>query len=121
VTLANNVMPDYINFEKFGLMDRLFDEGVNEVSLHLPKAVETINQREKDDLNFDDSPEDATIENLSDVQYEDGFDLNLSHEINLTSSKQPKEAIKIRDFSIDLWNGSPGLKQWGYDERYLTT
>jgi hypothetical protein len=119
VTLANSIMPDYIHFEKFGLMDRLLDEGINEVSIHLPKAVEIINQREKHEINFDDQPEDEIIENPDDVQYEDDFEENLSHETISALSKQPKEnEIRIRDFSIDLWNGSPGLKPLGYDERY---
>lgn len=23
----------------------------------------------------------------------------------------------LREYSIDSWNGSPGMKQWGYDSR----
>ncbi|CAO1422491.1 unnamed protein product [Diamesa tonsa] len=66
VRLASNIAPTIINFERFGLLDRLFDEGHNIVSMNLP-----------DKHSF--SPE-------------------------------------LRDYSIDTWNGSPGLRAWGYED-----
>lgn len=65
VSLASNIVPSFINFQKFGLLDRMYDEGEN---------IVTINLRKND---------------------------NMLEE-------------KGRYLSIDKFNGSPGLSQWGY-------
>ncbi|XP_073978575.1 scavenger receptor class B member 1-like isoform X3 [Rhodnius prolixus] len=61
VHLASNMLPNWINFRSFGLLDRLMDEGQNRVTMF-------INKTEDQD-----------------------------------------------QYSIDKFNGSPGLKLWGYD------
>ncbi|XP_012221709.1 scavenger receptor class B member 1-like isoform X2 [Linepithema humile] len=65
VSLASKIVPNFITFQKLGLLDRMYDEGENIVTLNLRKDV------------------DMTIE-------------------------------KGRYLSIDKYNGSPGLAQWGY-------
>ncbi|XP_034941123.1 scavenger receptor class B member 1-like [Chelonus insularis] len=67
IRLASGVVPNFINFEKFGLLDRMYDEGDNVVTMNLQKN-----------------------KNMSD---ENG-----------------------RYLSIDKYNGSPGLSNWGYQE-----
>lgn len=68
---------------------------------------------------------------VSDVVYDEDFDetiidtsQDLFNEIPSMALKAvPQTASKlkyivpeVRDFSIDVWNGSPGLKYWGYNE-----
>lgn len=57
---------------------------------------------------------------VDDVEYEEDYDNNfngiasMSHQ---TTDEIKKKPPHIRDYSIDLWNGSPGLKRWGFDDR----
>ncbi|KAH0951798.1 hypothetical protein HN011_007991 [Eciton burchellii] len=67
VKLASGVIPNFINFQKFGLLDRMYDQGENIVTVNLQKN-----------------------DNMTDE--------------------------KGRYLSIDKYNGSPGLQQWGYVE-----
>ncbi|XP_012529768.1 scavenger receptor class B member 1 [Monomorium pharaonis] len=67
VKLASGVVPNFINFQKLGLMDRMYDEGENIVTMIIKK---------KDDMLEE----------------------------------------KGRYLSIDQYNGSPGMAQWGYIE-----
>ncbi|EZA62097.1 hypothetical protein DMN91_007879 [Ooceraea biroi] len=67
VKLAGGLVPNFINFQKFGLLDRMYDEGENIVTIILRKNA------------------------------------------NMTDEKG-------RYLSIDKYNGSPGLSQWGYGE-----
>ncbi|XP_075148935.1 scavenger receptor class B member 1 [Haematobia irritans] len=38
VTLASRFVPNFINFERFGILERMFDEGDNTVTMKLPAA-----------------------------------------------------------------------------------
>ncbi|KOC63072.1 Scavenger receptor class B member 1 [Habropoda laboriosa] len=67
VHLASGIVPSFINFRKFGLLDRMYDEGENIVHLNVGKN-----------------------KNMTD---EEG-----------------------RYLSIESYNGSPGMSQWGYRE-----
>ncbi|TGZ46958.1 scavenger receptor class B member 1 [Temnothorax longispinosus] len=67
VKLASGIVPNFINFQKFGLLDRMYDEGENTVTMFIEKKA------------------------------------NMMEE-------------KGRYLSIDLYNGSPGMSQWGYVE-----
>lgn len=71
----------------------------------------------------------AVISNrVSDVEYNDDFveeeledrfkeipTMALKNELHEEKYKHPE----IREFAIDVWNGSPGLKYWGYNESML--
>lgn len=72
-----------IPFKKFGLLDRMFDDGVNVVTMNLPKAVKDLN------------------------------DAKAAKEAARGEKVQEYEPL-VRDYSIDVWNGSPGLHHWGY-------
>lgn len=67
VKVASGLVPNFINFQKFGLLDRMYDEGNNTVTINLRKNT--------------------------DMRDEAG-----------------------RYLSIEKYNGSPGLLQWGYVE-----
>lgn len=67
VRLVNEIIPNFINFQKFGLLDRMYDDGESIVTMVLRKNT--------------------------DMKNENG-----------------------RYLSIDKFNGSPGLAQWGYIE-----
>lgn len=83
IALASAVVPTVIPFKKFGLLDRMFDDGVNVVTMNLPKAVKDLNEAKK-------AKEAASVGKV-----------------------QEYEPL-VRDYSIDVWNGSPGLHHWGY-------
>nr|XP_050845801.1 scavenger receptor class B member 1-like isoform X1 [Vespula vulgaris] len=67
VKLATDILPSYFNFRKFGLLDRMYDEGQNIIN---------INIRKNDDMRDENG----------------------------------------RYLSIETYNGSPGLSNWGYRE-----
>lgn len=70
-----------------------------------------------------------------DVEYEEFYDEYAYNSNEIESMSQVLEPPKVdenqleldrrhnsvRDYSIDYWNGSPGLPQWGYDNRYDKT
>lgn len=75
------------------------------------------------------SPEKTS--QVSDVVYDEDFDetiIDKSHDlfneipsmalktVPQTTTKLKYEVPEVRDFSIDVWNGSPGLKYWGYND-----
>lgn len=104
---------------------QLFDEGHNLVSMNLPKAIENLNKPKlKTDFNVvDDNPPQSSaqiVQKVDDVEYEEDYDNDLFNGIVALSHQAPKEDEEklsdIRDYSINLWNGSPGLKHWGYDD-----
>lgn len=94
VSLASTFVPNLINFKKFGLLDRMLDDGENLVSMNLPSR------------NFDKSK-------LEDAPYSEYLKAD---ETEHFISKREVNAYEpsIKDYSIDTWNGSPGLKHWGY-------
>ncbi|XP_055922794.1 lysosome membrane protein 2 [Eupeodes corollae] len=90
VKIASKLVPSVINFQKFGLLDRMFDEGTNLVTINLPrkpgsKIEPTTTETEKDDA----ADRNSEFDNFKPLS---------------------------RDFSIDNWNGLRGLSQWGYHE-----
>lgn len=96
--------------------------------MNLPKAVK-IKDEEKTKMNVTepsivvDQPVSAaqTSNNVLDVEYEEGAEYSddvFNGLASLAQQHQPKEDNEtiVRDYSIDTWNGSPGMKAWGYDE-----
>jgi hypothetical protein len=111
---------------------QLFDEGHNVVSMILPEGVKRLTREQM--LRMTDEPEERTTEGVrraasltkvKDVEYEEEYDSDKFNEIPLmaqtvesttAAAANKSNFTKIREFSIDMWNGSPGLKHWGYDE-----
>ncbi|XP_033221751.1 scavenger receptor class B member 1-like isoform X2 [Belonocnema kinseyi] len=69
IKLAGNIVPSFVNFQKFGLLDRMYDEGDNVINM------------------------------------------NIKRNKNMTEENG-------RYLSIETYNGSPGLSNWGYEEQY---
>lgn len=102
------------------LFKQLFDEGHNIVSMNLPTKPE------KKPADPVDEPATAALQIL-DVEYDDDYD-NAEHhqkqtELSKIKVEQDKTATQkhsfsppMRDYSINTWNGSPGLHFWGYDD-----
>lgn len=101
--------------------------------MNLPKAVK-IKDEEKMKLNVTESSERIVVDqpmsaaqtsnNMLDVEYEEGAEYGddlFNGLASMAQQHQPdddNQTIVVRDYSIDTWNGSPGLKAWGYDENH---
>lgn len=105
----------------------MFDEGHNNVAMNLPRGVEIINSKIRPPVEPQILPDHpvslARISNkIEDVEYDSDYeeDENMFNGIeSLDHHEEEKPNVehrKIRDYSIDLWNGSPGLKHWGYSD-----
>lgn len=55
VKFGSQIIPSFINIEKFGLLDRMFDDGEDVVQMHLPNATSTTTTKV--------SPRDYSIQN----------------------------------------------------------
>lgn len=97
------------------------------VSMNLPAAI--VNKKksiELDRRNVEDLPESsAQVSNkVDDVEYETEYDemfdgiSSMAHQSSGEEEEEDEKSkkVQVRDYSIDLWNGSPGLKRWGYDD-----
>ncbi|XP_052865198.1 scavenger receptor class B member 1 [Anopheles cruzii] len=98
VKIASTLLPDIIHFQKLGILDRMFDDGLDTVTINLPESVRS-QQLAKDDSFDTESGDDHPL--IHEDYYQD-----------IVSNGDEDEPI--RDYSIDLWNGSPGLSHWGY-------
>uniref|UniRef100_A0A182IB07 Uncharacterized protein n=1 Tax=Anopheles arabiensis TaxID=7173 RepID=A0A182IB07_ANOAR len=76
----------------------MFDDGFDTVTINLPQSVH--NQRH--DAEIDILPEDISDDLIVGLEEEYYHDL---------ISRSTTEEL-IRDYSIDVWNGSPGLAHW---------
>lgn len=70
-----------------------------------PKAL--ISKR-VNDVEYDDDFEEE--------EYEDKFNEIPTMALKAEQSNYKYEHPEIREFAIDVWNGSPGLKYWGYND-----
>lgn len=72
----------------------MFDEGHNTVTMNLPKKdPTTIND---EDTSYDD--EQQKSKTLNNDYYFENYE------------------PKVREYSIDTWNGRKGMSKWGYKE-----
>uniref|UniRef100_A0A182VPW5 Scavenger receptor class B n=1 Tax=Anopheles minimus TaxID=112268 RepID=A0A182VPW5_9DIPT len=102
VRIASTLLPELIHFQKLGILDRMFDDGFDTVTINLPESVRNQQRQMEDSIVHDD---DDVSNELTESLHEEYY-----HDIILRSkTEQP-----IRDYSIDVWNGSPGLAHWGY-------
>jgi hypothetical protein len=70
------------------------------------------------------TPKALISKRVNDVEYDDDFEGEYEDRFNeiptmALHKNEPKykyEHPEIREFAIDVWNGSPGLKYWGYNE-----
>lgn len=67
------------------------------------------------------SNEASDVEYEEDYENDDKIDDDRFDDFQPMALKRNEQPLKykqseMRDFSIDLWNGSPGLSDWGYNE-----
>lgn len=97
------------------------------VSMNLPAAIVNMKKSvEADRRKVEDLPESsAQVSNkVVDVEYETEYDemfdgiSSMAHQSSEEEEPEDDKTKKVqaRDYSIDLWNGSPGLGRWGYDD-----
>ncbi|XP_058458558.1 scavenger receptor class B member 1-like [Malaya genurostris] len=103
VKLASTLLPDIINFKRIGILDRMFDDGYDTVTINLPESVQ--NLRKAKVVADVDSDEMDLVED----------DYFAGDVLQIVAEEEKEEVDEIiRNYSIDLWNGSPGLAHWGY-------
>ncbi|XP_062536111.1 scavenger receptor class B member 1 isoform X2 [Armigeres subalbatus] len=103
VQVASTLLPNIIHFKKIGILDRMFDDGLDTVTINLPEAIQKLHKTK--------IVADVSQEEIDSVEgdYFEGDALQLAAEEEAEETDDP-----IRNYSIDLWNGSPGLAHWGY-------
>lgn len=91
--------------------------------MNLPKAVKNLkNQQQKPELEepTEDTPVSAPMvsKRVLDVEYDEDYEEDGFNGIESLAQQVPPEPEEpgIRDYSLDVWNGSPGLKHWGFDD-----
>lgn len=98
--------------------------------MNLPQAIKEL---KRDDFKsvVDDHPVSAAqtsnkIGDVADVEYEDDYDnehlfngITSMAQQNPTKEDERNNTQEVRDYSINSWNGSPGLTRWGYDDTNL--
>jgi hypothetical protein len=102
---------------------QLFDEGHNLVTINLPKAVENLKKKQKEEAvveKVEEIPVSAPMvsKRVLDVEYDEDYEETDAFNgiESMAQQAQPEpEKPGIRDFSLDVWNGSPGLKHWGFE------
>lgn len=116
LTLGSNIVPSITPFEKFGFLDQfikieenhmvtttledVYEEAVEEVSSTLTN----------DDSELDVEYDDDVTENLK--AFHSSSDNKLYQIVNKISNAKPSKLLKLRDHSIELWNGSPLMPSW---------
>lgn len=104
---------------------QLFDEGHNIVTMNLPKAIKNLKKQQQKPVANNEPMEEAPVsapmvsKQILDVEYEDDYDSEdgFNGIESLAQQTEPKKADPgVRDYSLDVWNGSPGLKHWGFDD-----
>ncbi|XP_055543770.1 scavenger receptor class B member 1-like [Wyeomyia smithii] len=106
VKVASTLIPDIINFKKIGILDRMFDDGFDTVTINLPEAVQNL-RKAKVVADVDDD-----VDLVEDEYFAEDV-LQIVADDDEDAEKSDADEI-IRNYSIDLWNGSPGLAHWGY-------
>jgi hypothetical protein len=58
---------------------------------------------------------------VRDVEYEEDYESDRFNEIPSMAQTFDNTTLTnithlVREFSIDMWNGSPGMRHWGYDD-----
>lgn len=92
------------------------------MTMNLPKAAEIAKNTQKPETKpIEDIPVSSAqiSKQILDVEYEDDYEDPFNGIESLAQQKPPEpEEPGIRDYSIDVWNGSPGLKHWGFDSTH---
>lgn len=120
ISLASTFVPTIIPFKKLGLLDRMFDDGVNVVTINLPERVKKLREIERlaeeaKKVNVGQNTTTTTNDTILNEIFSvfDNENSNGPPEVQEATSSELYNPL-IRDYSIDMWNGSPGLHHWGW-------
>ncbi|CAD7084816.1 unnamed protein product [Hermetia illucens] len=117
VTLASTFLPSVIDFQKFGLLDRMFAEGDNLVSMNLPGRKELLErERQEEEARLAEIKRKKAEESVSG---RDEYINEVYQAFSYTEEyEEEKEVYRpvVRDYSIETWNHRKGMKFWGYSE-----
>lgn len=107
LTLGSNIVPSITPFEKFGFLDQFIKIEENHmVTTTLEDVYEEAVEEESSTPTIDYSE--------LDVEYDEDDSENLLAYHNKVANKnaKPSQLSKLRDHSIELWNGSPLMPSW---------
>lgn len=119
ISLASTFVPTIIPFKKLGLLDRMFDDGVNVVTINLPERVQKLREIERLAEEAKKVNATQTTATTNDTILNEIFDVFHDQTLDGPNDAQADTnpnlySPLIRDYSIDMWNGSPGLHHWGW-------
>lgn len=93
----------------------MFDDGVNVVTINLPERVKKLKEMEKLAKEVKKVEETSTTTDNSVLnEIFSVLDDDESAGPVKTETGPEQYSPLIRDYSIDMWNGSPGLHHWGW-------
>lgn len=131
-TFGSKILPTLVEFEQFGFLDQIIKAEENHlVTLNLKEIIKEPAVKEQTE-NWDPQKTKKTYEKIAeklDVEYEEDFEdsvgddltkyeKELTNQQEISSQSPPPpllqniSSIKLRDFSILLWNGTPLLPDW---------
>lgn len=97
----------------------MFDEGHNQVTMHLPESTDRLNQQLYQQRNtHEETGEVPSPPTSLDVEYDDDYKQveavrddpkHLSATITSDNSTKGETKGEVRRYSLDMWNGSPVL------------
>lgn len=96
---------------------------LKEIEKHVSELKEIIKSTTSTTTSTQKAPKAMLSNQVSDVEYdddsiEDSYEdrFNEIPTMALQAASNKYKSPDVRDFAIDMWNGSPGLKYWGYNE-----
>lgn len=119
LTLGSNIVPSIVPFGKFGFLDQFIKIEENhmvtttleDVYEEEAQAVEEVSSTPTiDDSELDVEYDDDVIGNSN--AFHTNSDDKLHQVENKMSIAKPTKLLKLRDHSIELWNGSPLMPSW---------
>lgn len=88
--------------------------------MYLPDSVKTVNAKKVTVENESDHLKEEFHHkiNKTALTYEELEKLHLSQ--SEQTEEEPSFMPAVRDYSINNYNGNPGLSQWGYENPYVS-
>lgn len=103
--------------KKFNNEKEIREQAIRDSSPHFQKLIQSTTTEQAliskrvTDVEYDEDYE----ETIDDIAVEDHFDEIPSKALIFEPQTTFYKAPEVRDYSIDVWNGSPGLQYWGYN------
>lgn len=119
LSVGSHIVPSITPFEKFGFFDQFIRAEENHVvtttlkefyeeeELTQPSPIKTEHQESAIDVEYEDVIIDETAEVVDSKSYHE-----TEKTVNNMSTFKPSKKLKLRDYAIELWNGSPFIPSW---------